>query len=35
LQGQGSPAATAVKDAWESVGVPTEQPALQSFTARG
>jgi len=33
LQGQGSPAATAVKDAWDNVGVPTEQPALQSLTA--
>jgi Zn-dependent metalloprotease len=33
LQGQGSPAASAVKDAWENVGVPTEQPALQSLTA--
>jgi len=33
LQGQGSPAATAVRDAWENVGVPTEQPALQSLTA--
>jgi Zn-dependent metalloprotease len=33
LQGQGSPAAAAVRDAWETVGVPTEQPALQSLTA--
>jgi Zn-dependent metalloprotease len=33
LQGQGSAAATAVKDAWDNVGVPTEQPALQSLTA--
>jgi Zn-dependent metalloprotease len=33
LQGQGSPAASAVRDAWENVGVPTEQPALQSLTA--
>jgi Zn-dependent metalloprotease len=33
LQGQGSPAASAVKDAWDNVGVPTEQPALQSLTA--
>jgi Zn-dependent metalloprotease len=33
LQGQGSPAAGAVKDAWDNVGVPTEQPALQSLTA--
>jgi Zn-dependent metalloprotease len=33
LQGQGSSAATAVKDAWDNVGVPTEQPALQSLTA--
>jgi len=33
LQGQGSPAASAIKSAWENVGVPTEQPALQSLTA--
>ena len=33
LQGVGSPAATAVKDAWDNVGVPTGQPALQSLTA--
>jgi Zn-dependent metalloprotease len=33
VQGQGSPAASAVKDAWDNVGVPTEQPALQSLTA--
>jgi Zn-dependent metalloprotease len=33
LQGQGSPAATAVREAWDNVGVPTEQPALQSLTA--
>jgi Zn-dependent metalloprotease len=33
LQGQGSPAATAVREAWDTVGVPTEQPALQSLTA--
>ena len=33
LHGQGSPAATAVRNGWENVGVPTEQPALQSLTA--
>ena len=33
LQGQGSAVATAVKDAWDMVGVLTEQPALQSLTA--
>ena len=33
LQGQGSPAASAVREAWDNVGVPTEQPALQSLTA--
>ena len=33
LQGQGSREANAVKDAWENVGVPTEQPALQSLSA--
>jgi hypothetical protein len=34
LQGQGSAVASAVKNAWDNVGVPTEQPALQSLTAR-
>jgi len=33
LQGQGSAVASAVKNAWDNVGVPTEQPALQSLTA--
>jgi Zn-dependent metalloprotease len=33
LEGQGSAAANAVRDAWENVGVPTQQPALQSLTA--
>jgi Zn-dependent metalloprotease len=33
LEGQGSPTAVAIKDAWDNVGVPTEQPALQSLTA--
>jgi len=33
LQGQRSREAAAVRDAWENVGVPTEQPSLQSLTA--
>jgi Zn-dependent metalloprotease len=33
LQGQGSREATAVRDAWDNVGVPTEHPSLQSLTA--